>query len=120
MTAPVPDHAALPVEQLRALLAIPPEWPAHLECDHCGDVAIYADADGLFADGAGEKCLSCGFPGHVDADGDGYEWSYANWVLEGEDDPAISCDRPSCTDDMCRANRLPPPGGNRSTEGATT
>ncbi len=36
-----------------------------LECDHCGGIAITSDAYGLFTDGDGERCDSCGFPGSV-------------------------------------------------------
>lgn len=71
MTALYPDHASRPVAELRVT---PARWPEHLECDHCGDVAIYADADELYWDGDGGRCLTCGFPGHVSADGERAHW----------------------------------------------
>lgn len=55
----------------RRLLQVGYEPPAStLECDHCGGVAIEADADDLFTDGMGEECETCGFPGHVSVCGD--------------------------------------------------
>lgn len=93
MTAPIPDHAALPVSQLRALLAIPPKWPEHLECGHCGDVAIYADAKELYwDDGRWLRCLSCGFPGQVSVDDSLDEDCSASWRLG--DEPEDRCNGP--------------------------
>ena len=83
----------------------------HLECDHCGDVAIEADSRGLFWDGTGDACMSCGFPGYAsvdeqDCDGDCPEdgecsCGRAEWV--GSDDQSAKCNRPDCEE--CR----PPP-----------
>ncbi len=39
-----------------------------LECDHCGGDAIAGDARGMFGDGDGTACMTCGFPGHVSVD----------------------------------------------------
>lgn len=70
----------------------PGPLPEDLECSHCGDTA-FTSPDGLFADGDGEKCLSCGFPGHVDIEEDGSEvW----WLASVEDD--ARCDDPECQD----------------------
>jgi hypothetical protein len=41
--------------------------PASLECSHCGDVAIESP-DGLFGEGDGGACMTCGHPGHVNVD----------------------------------------------------
>lgn len=48
------------------------EW---LECAHCGDAAVFADRLGLFTEGHDTRCVSCGFPGHVVADGETAQWS---------------------------------------------
>jgi hypothetical protein len=63
----------------------------HLECNHCGCTAIVSES-GLFTDGTGEKCMSCGFPGSVscDSETDPY-WS----ERDGMDDV---CDDLSCED----------------------
>ena len=98
MTARVPDHAALPVEQLRALLAIPPEWPDCRECDHCGDIAIYADAAGLYWDGEGEECLSCGFPGRVCVDGDECDDQKNTAAWRTGEEPEDRCNELGCTE----------------------
>lgn len=64
----------------------PPRAPASLDCSHCGDVAIES-ASGLFRDGDGVACMSCGHPGHVSVDEDeGAEdevtvWAVARWRL---------------------------------------
>lgn len=50
---------------------------ATLECPHCGDVAIESP-DGLFTDGDGGNCISCGYPGHVSVD-DAEENARAYW-----------------------------------------
>jgi hypothetical protein len=63
--------------------------PAWLDCDHCGDVAIYSDPEGLFTDGDGE-CVSCGFPGWVTADTD----ICAEWRTS--DDADSRCNDPEC------------------------
>lgn len=115
MTAPVPDHAALPVEQIRAMLAVPQTWHPSLECGHCGDIAIWADADGCFTDGAGGNCLTCGFPGQVSCCAE----TPPHWMLL--DEPGAKCMRPDCGFDCDpdEEDRLPPPGGNRSAEGGS-
>ena len=61
-----------------------------LECDHCGDIAIKADKNGNFTDGAGGKCISCGWPGHVSCDAEEDPW----WQDMGEDD--TKCDIKDC------------------------
>lgn len=45
-----------------------------LECPHCGDVAIWADANGCYHDGDGGKCISCGYPGAVSCDSETAPW----------------------------------------------
>lgn len=47
---------------------MPDETSDYLECSHCGGPAIYANARGLFFDGDGDKCLTCGLPGSVTCD----------------------------------------------------
>lgn len=51
--------------------------PDYLECDHCGDVAVESP-DGLFRDGDGDACMTCGHPGHVSVDDDGACWSVSD------------------------------------------
>jgi hypothetical protein len=43
-----------------------------LECDHCGAEAIAAKD--LYEDGEGDRCVGCGFPGHIvcDSETDAY------------------------------------------------
>lgn len=62
-----------------------------LPCDHCGDSAIRSDS-GLFADGVGDRCESCGFPGHVSADSE----SDPYWVCSEEHDAV--CARKDCSE----------------------
>lgn len=57
--------------------------PEYLECPHCGDVAIESP-DGIFRDGDGVACMSCGHPGHVSVDEDEDEdtvWACVRWQL---------------------------------------
>lgn len=62
-----------------------------LECHHCGGAAIEAK-DGLFTDGDGGSCMSCGMPGHVstDSESDPYWWDST--------DPNDKCADPECVD----------------------
>ena len=71
-------------------LRVPGE-ASHFECDHCGDVAIES-RDGMFTDGDGGECASCGMPGQVsmDAETDPY-WSTSQ--EEGD-----RCNRKDCED----------------------
>lgn len=62
-----------------------------LDCEHCGDVAIIR-MSGLFTDGDGGPCGSCGFPGQVHV----YEEDGASWVTS--DDAEAKCDRVSCAE----------------------
>lgn len=36
----------------------------YLDCGHCGGVAIESE-DGMFGDGDGNACATCGLTGHV-------------------------------------------------------
>lgn len=64
-----------------------------LICTHCGDIAIESSSDdGMFYDGDGGKCISCGFPGQVVLNMIGN----ADW-MENQDLSA-SCDREDCRD----------------------
>jgi hypothetical protein len=64
-----------------------------LECSHCGGPAITSPS-GLFGDGDGTECESCGFPGSVSV-GDAYsEDPLARWN-ESNDDGA-TCNRADC------------------------
>ena len=75
-----------------------------LSCDHCGDDAIESP-DGLFGDGDGEACMSCGFPGWVAVDGDDYdEDASVHWQLS--DDDAAVCRDLGC--DSCAPHRARP------------
>lgn len=65
--------------------------PAHLDCAHCGDVAIES-ADGFFADGEGGACMTCGFPGGVSCD------SETEPYWNESDDPEARCTAPDCLD----------------------
>jgi len=69
-----------------------------LECDHCGCDAIDADEEGLFYDGDGGACATCGFPGRVSADGDS-EDPHAWWNTSQE--PGDRCNRADCEE--CQA-----------------
>lgn len=83
-----PQHASLPLDELRRRLATDAEtW---LECAHCGDVAIES-GDGFFTDGDGGRCGSCGFPGQVSCDAETPPY----WVLF-DDDASARCNRPDC------------------------
>lgn len=69
---------------------------ATLECDHCGDVAVESDAEGLFCEGDADCCLSCGMPGHVSID-DCLDEPIAYWVVDDLGDEA-RCNRNDCSD----------------------
>lgn len=61
-----------------------------LDCNHCGDVA-FETPGGVFVDGDGGTCLSCGMPGHVSCDAETAPY----WLeLDGV------CNRADC--DECR------------------
>lgn len=45
----------------------------YLDCSICGSEAIES-ADGWFSEDDGERCDSCGHPGHVATDGEGRAW----------------------------------------------
>lgn len=64
----------------------------YLECDHCGGPAIKADADGLFTDGDGGMCVTCGLPGHVSLDSETPPY----WWIS--DDPLDTCADPECVE----------------------
>jgi len=63
-----------------------------LECDHCGDPAIYADPRGGFTDGIGYACQSCGIPGRVALDAKDKPY----WSLGDENDIQRMCHRTPC------------------------
>lgn len=71
-------------------------FETELECAHCGGVAIEKE-DGVFYDGDGGSCETCGFPGLVSVDSE----SDAYWV-ESDDEDAV-CNDPGCED--CRDRR---------------
>lgn len=68
---------------------------ASLECDHCGGPAI-TSGSGLFGDGDGGKCWTCGFPGWVSID-DQEESDVCAWWRRSESDDA-RCNRDDCED----------------------
>lgn len=68
----------------------PETTDTYLACDHCGEVAIES-ATGVFHDGDGDECMTCGFPGGVCAHDGGASWDCSF-------DPAARCDRPDCPD----------------------
>jgi hypothetical protein len=71
-----------------------------LTCDHCGDVAI-ASADGMYFDGQGDACGSCGFPGKVTVDETDEGTAYAYWAESDHceiGEPIPVCDDPNCED----------------------
>lgn len=72
-------------------------FETELDCQHCGDVAI-EKADGVFCDGDGGSCETCGFPGSVSVDSE----SDAYWV-ESENANAVCLD-PECEE--CREKRV--------------
>lgn len=63
--------------------------PAHLECGHCGDVAI-TSTHGIFYEDEGVACEHCLMPGRVAVD-DGC----ASWVVDDDSDANV-CNRPDC------------------------
>ena len=66
----------------------------YLDCDHCGGVAI-ASMSGMFGDGDGGRCLTCGLRGHVSIDDAGCEEdNTAYWV--SSDDPNDKCNEKDC------------------------
>ena len=71
-----------------------------LECDHCGDVAVWADKEGMFHDNSdwvgGDRCLSCGIAGHISFD-DQSEDEPVYWL--SSDDPKDRCNQKNC--DAC-------------------
>ncbi len=69
-----------------------------LECPHCGGVAIESP-DGMFGDGDGEACMTCGFPGHVSIDDADEENVTADWSPRDWDENA------RCTEDDCEECR---------------
>lgn len=62
----------------------------YLTCDHCGDVAAESST-GIFYDGDGDACLTCGFPGGIRAHETDTSWDCSF-------DPAARCVRPDCPD----------------------
>ena len=61
----------------------------HLDCDHCGGPAIESP-DGMFRDGDGNACMSCGFPGCVHADEEAGVWWGESQELDAR------CNEPDC------------------------
>lgn len=75
------------------------EETPYLDCAHCGGIAIESP-DGLFGDGDGERCMTCGLKGHVsidDSDPDPDE-NTAYW--SSSDDPNDKCNEEDC--EACR------------------
>jgi hypothetical protein len=75
----------------------------YLECSHCGYEAIEFPESGLLYQDEGEKCMTCGWPGHVDIDGnkDGDEGAAtASWTCSDPEDFNGYCTQEDCAD--CR------------------
>jgi predicted RNA-binding Zn-ribbon protein involved in translation (DUF1610 family) len=87
VTASTPEQAQNLARDIEA--AIRPE-PVGLGCNHCGADAI-TSVTAMFWDGEGERCESCGFPGHVSADEDSAYW--------------VEADEGRCTLDDCHECR---------------
>lgn len=64
-----------------------------LDCSHCGGMAIESP-DGMYYDGAGEACATCGYPGAVSVDDAGPEDPEAWW--RASDEPGARCRDPEC------------------------
>jgi hypothetical protein len=71
----------------------PPDELAYLDCDHCGGVAIESES-GLFGDGDGGHCLTCGLRGRVSVDDSDDENVSAYW--SSSDDPDDKCNEKDC------------------------
>lgn len=65
-----------------------------LDCNHCGSVAIESP-DGMFTDGDGGACVSCGLPGHVSCCSE----TEPHWVMS--EDPNIKCTLTDCEECKC-------------------
>lgn len=72
-----------------------------LDCPHCGGDAITSE-NGLFSDGDGEACDSCGLPGCVSVDDSDEDDVTAHWHCS--EDPERRCDQADC--DECREPAL--------------
>jgi hypothetical protein len=80
----------------------------YLECYHCGCEAI-ENPVGIFCQDEGEKCMTCGLPGHVDiveitderSDAIEYE---AEWICTT--DEKAFCNQPDCDDCKSRGRIL--------------
>jgi hypothetical protein len=91
---------------------LPPADPNALECSHCGGHAIVSP-DGLFADGEGAACITCGFPGHVVCDSE----TPADWRVSDDENARCvdaSCqeccqDCPHVTGGVCSKHAAPEP-----------
>lgn len=74
-----------------------------LTCDHCGNIAVFSDADGAFYEDQASSCISCDYPGEVailwdEGDEDaGFEHGAAWRSSENED--------ATCTAEDCEACR---------------
>lgn len=87
--------------------------PAWLTCGHCGEESVESQS-GLFFDDHTDPCMTCGMPGHVEAD-DGH----AHWSTDDHDDSNV-CVRVGC--DECapyRAARVPAPAQAEGEGGET-
>jgi hypothetical protein len=69
-----------------------------LECEHCGDVAVWADRNGMFGEGDADRCISCEIPGHISVDDD-IDEPIAHFLVSEE--PEDKCNNPKCDD--CQA-----------------
>jgi hypothetical protein len=67
--------------------------PDSLECDHCGGPA-YESPNGLFGDGDGTTCMTCGHPGCVVVDDSDWENPSAQWSSSDADD--ARCNEADC------------------------
>ncbi len=73
-----------------------PRVQTWLDCDHCGNVAIES-ADGVFTDGDGGACSSCGLPGYVSCCSE----TEPHWFMS--EDPNTKCKRADCEE--CNAGQ---------------
>lgn len=84
------------------------EKPPGLECGHCGDEAIQFKAPawpGHFwhlHDGDGDRCESCGFPGHVSVEDGGCEDEALAYWRTNDWDEGLKCKAADCDD--CRVS----------------
>ena len=77
---------------------------SYLECGHCGDVAIEFPESGLLGQDDGEKCMMCGWPGHVDIDDQDESCPTASWTCAEPEGFDGYCNQDDCGE--CRTAEL--------------